>query len=39
VGVVDREGSLATKDDEADIAEAVDPERSQPVASSELEPA
>src|SRR6266446_2235301 len=38
-GGVDREGSLAIKEGEPDIAAAVDPERSQSVASSELEPA
>jgi hypothetical protein len=38
-GGMEREGSLAIREDVAEIAEAADPERSQPVASSELEPA
>jgi hypothetical protein len=35
---MEREGSLAIREDDADMAAAVDPERSQPAASSELEP-
>jgi hypothetical protein len=38
-GGMEREGSLAIREDVAEIAEAADPKRSQPVASSELEPA
>jgi hypothetical protein len=38
-GGVDREGSLAIREDAVEIAEAAAPERGQPVASSKLEPA